>query len=517
MRSPDRLPGLRPSRCGSGHERCGARRSLLRGRERSRCSSSTTAITVCLGHSLGMHRRLIHEPRLSALARAALRLSRHTGRHGGAVSGWSACTISATGRSANRPAMIISPIPLASARRLVADALQSRAEAPTGILVWSRGRRRPFYRFVDRTWRRSSSLRRCVPHARRHELADLGHLRAHCRLRHRALAGRLFRPPPRPPALRIEGAAVQGYNVALPASSAWARPGTTTTTPIRASAQMGLDPSETDLGWWCCRARPARPRLEHQDPGRAASPPALEAPRVSRRTAVRLLFVIGVAFLVVRALLNSHFRNTTLLYLAVPFGISVLLSQLTSRSDRPSLGWRYLDHLRDATIVFLATSAFLYEGFVCVLMFMPIYVLGVTIGFAFTFLAERWRGDRRRLGAFVIPPLVAALSLEGVTDRSPPDATRRSAQAPCSRAASRRCRATWRSRSSSPCCPATPRCCPRAALAPTASSRRAESGSVTPSSDRAATSGGIARTRRGAPVAAPPLRVRRSRSSPRGA
>jgi len=137
---------------------------------------------------------------------------------------------------------------------------------------------------------------------------------------------------------------------------------------------------------------------------------------MTRRAAFRLLLVTGLAFLVVRALLDSQFRNSTLLYLAVPFGISVLLNQLTSRSERPSLGWRYLDHLRDATIILLATSAFLYEGFLCVLIFMPIYYLGVTIGFAFMFLAERWRGDGRRFGAFLIPPIVGVLSLEGVSD-----------------------------------------------------------------------------------------------------
>jgi hypothetical protein len=42
---------------------------------------ATSAVTLCFGHSVGMHRRLI-QLRLSVMARAFLRLSRHPGRDG---------------------------------------------------------------------------------------------------------------------------------------------------------------------------------------------------------------------------------------------------------------------------------------------------------------------------------------------------------------------------------------------------------------------------------------------------
>ena len=137
---------------------------------------------------------------------------------------------------------------------------------------------------------------------------------------------------------------------------------------------------------------------------------------MTRRELARLAFVTGAAFLVVRALLDSRFANSTLLYLAVPFGVSILLHLFTSRRESPSVGWRYVNHLRDATIVFLAASAFLFEGFVCVLMFMPIYYFAVTLGYFFMFLFGRRSAGGAGLQVYAIPALVVALSMEGVTE-----------------------------------------------------------------------------------------------------
>jgi hypothetical protein len=95
-----------------------------------------------------------------------------------------------------------------------------------------------------------------------------------------------------------------------------------------------------------------------------------------RKHALPLLFLIGASMLIIRALLDSDFGKTTLLYLLVPFGISMTLYFLTKPSQKLGRGWGYLNHLRLATIIFFATSALLFEGFICVLMFMPIYYLG---------------------------------------------------------------------------------------------------------------------------------------------
>lgn len=134
-----------------------------------------------------------------------------------------------------------------------------------------------------------------------------------------------------------------------------------------------------------------------------------------------LLFVIGGAALTIRAILDSEFRNSTLLYLLVPFAVSIALylartpPQLEEDEDEISLARGYGRHMRDATIVFLATSALLFEGFICILFFMPIYYLIVTVGFIFNSFADRGSGGGGA-AAFGIPALVLLLAGEGLFD-----------------------------------------------------------------------------------------------------
>ena len=128
-----------------------------------------------------------------------------------------------------------------------------------------------------------------------------------------------------------------------------------------------------------------------------------------------IFFIIGAATLTARAILDSDFRNSTLLYLLVPFAISIGMHVLIPANDADLLTDRLRRHLRNATIVMLASSAFLFEGFLCVLFFMPIYYVIVLIGFAFASLAER---EDTKNGAYVIPLLVLLLASEGLTQET---------------------------------------------------------------------------------------------------
>jgi hypothetical protein len=125
-----------------------------------------------------------------------------------------------------------------------------------------------------------------------------------------------------------------------------------------------------------------------------------------------VLFLCGTAALGLRTLLDSQFGNGTLVYLVVPFALSMAIYFFVPRSGRETLGARFLNHLRLATILFLATSALLFEGFICVLMFMPIYYLGVSFAFLVAWIAERSGNNRIRASA--LPLLFAVLALEGL-------------------------------------------------------------------------------------------------------
>lgn len=83
----------------------------------------------------------------------------------------------------------------------------------------------------------------------------------------------------------------------------------------------------------------------------------------TRQRVLWMLVVLAGAVLVVRAILDSDFRGSALLYVSVPFGVSVALQALAPHARETSWGRRYWNHLRDATIVFLGVSVLLMEGF----------------------------------------------------------------------------------------------------------------------------------------------------------
>lgn len=129
-----------------------------------------------------------------------------------------------------------------------------------------------------------------------------------------------------------------------------------------------------------------------------------------------LLFTIGVFSFLIRLILDSNFANSAVLYVAIPFLVSFAIFQFTEKPKSGRLWMRYLAHLRDATIIMLATSVVLFEGFLCVLMFMPIYYLIVTIGFgAEALFRKNEEGKRSKLKASVFPMVIALLAIEGLS------------------------------------------------------------------------------------------------------
>jgi len=115
----------------------------------------------------------------------------------------------------------------------------------------------------------------------------------------------------------------------------------------------------------------------------------------------------------VRALLDSSYSGSTLLYVLFPFTLSIVI-YLVFDWRRETQGSGYARHVRLATAVFFSTSIVLMEGFICVLMFMPIYFLLITLGYICVHLMTRDRENK--IGAFAIPLMVLLLVSEGLTD-----------------------------------------------------------------------------------------------------
>lgn len=129
---------------------------------------------------------------------------------------------------------------------------------------------------------------------------------------------------------------------------------------------------------------------------------------------LKALLILGGAVLFLRLLLWTDTFHSSLLYIAWPFGLSMVLYYCTPHTDASSWKRRFWNNLRVSLIFLLASSIILMEGYVCVLMFMPIFFIGVLISFVAYYLLDRY--GKGSLNAHIIPLVVALISLEGVTD-----------------------------------------------------------------------------------------------------
>lgn len=135
----------------------------------------------------------------------------------------------------------------------------------------------------------------------------------------------------------------------------------------------------------------------------------MEKDRAKRPFWVYILFVMGIASITIRFLMDTRFGTTAILYVAIPFIISFLLFYFKNPNSSSSLA----RHLQNATIVMLGSSAFLFEGFICVLFFFPIYIIFAALAFAFAegMRARKARGQDNHLKPSIIPLIVAQRKL----------------------------------------------------------------------------------------------------------
>lgn len=131
---------------------------------------------------------------------------------------------------------------------------------------------------------------------------------------------------------------------------------------------------------------------------------------------IGLLVIAGLASIAIQLLGRHDLDHTALLYLAVPYSVAVLITLLRPYGD-PDKWWEtYVSHSVSALVVFLMSSVVLFEGFICVLFFIPIYFIGVTLAFIAHGLVMAWDARKGKTYSVAIPLLVAVLSVEGTTE-----------------------------------------------------------------------------------------------------
>jgi len=129
------------------------------------------------------------------------------------------------------------------------------------------------------------------------------------------------------------------------------------------------------------------------------------ASRLLVMTLLVLSGVFGVSFLGLRAVALEH---SGLLYLLIPYSLSLALAWFKPYGKSSSVMRAYGKHLLSTLIVFLGTSILLQEGYICMLMFLPIYLAFVTIAFLIYGVTKR-----NRVYSTALPAMIIVLSMEG--------------------------------------------------------------------------------------------------------
>lgn len=136
---------------------------------------------------------------------------------------------------------------------------------------------------------------------------------------------------------------------------------------------------------------------------------------ISKRLSVKsrsvvILVTIAVASVLIHLILRSSINGSALLYVGIPFLISMILLVFTDKNEKPTWKQKFKNHLRDAFIIMMASSVILFEGFVCVLMFIPIYLSIILIVFIVVAINKKYKS---RIGVHALPIVIVVLSLEG--------------------------------------------------------------------------------------------------------
>jgi len=134
-----------------------------------------------------------------------------------------------------------------------------------------------------------------------------------------------------------------------------------------------------------------------------------------RNRNILLLVIIGVVSLLIRLLMEYNFDRSALLYVGIPFLIAITL--LFIERPEPPHNWkrRYVNIIILSLVIMLGSSIILFEGFVCVLMFMPIYFFIILLMFLLEAF-KRYRNSKNQGTNYshVLPVFILLSAFEGV-------------------------------------------------------------------------------------------------------
>lgn len=137
---------------------------------------------------------------------------------------------------------------------------------------------------------------------------------------------------------------------------------------------------------------------------------------------LRYLLLIAAASGMTRFALGTEWmRESAVLYVLIPYLVGLMIYLFTPAPSGTGFWVHLWKHLRTALIVMLSTSLLLSEGFLCVMMFLPIYVFFAVLTIASSGRLDQAVGDKappaskgHSLRASLIPVFIVILSLDGI-------------------------------------------------------------------------------------------------------
>lgn len=135
----------------------------------------------------------------------------------------------------------------------------------------------------------------------------------------------------------------------------------------------------------------------------------------SRNLTIFIFILIGVTSIFIRLLYSYEFETSALLYVGIPFFVAIALLSFLKKPEHGTLGSYYIYASKWSLVVMLGTSIILFEGFVCVVIFMPIYFFILFLMYLFHLAVRRLHEKKKStLHVHILPVLIAVSALEGV-------------------------------------------------------------------------------------------------------
>jgi hypothetical protein len=139
--------------------------------------------------------------------------------------------------------------------------------------------------------------------------------------------------------------------------------------------------------------------------------------RYGRKRVILLTYLLGVGVIaaIMHFLMFNNLYHSSLLYVFIPYCISVVITFFRSYDKPKSHLQRFFSHVLTALSIFLSTSLLVGEGFVCIAFFAPIYLIVITASYLISSVTDTHHNGGNNKYSLAVPAIVLVLSLEGTT------------------------------------------------------------------------------------------------------